>query len=92
MSHAVGHALADGLKKYATTQYKKSDLQQAKEKYPHATPKTAEALLYRDIFEQFYHGQSHWIKDFWMPNPQWEHCNVEDPSARVLPNYNQSGS
>ncbi len=90
-SDAVGHALVDGLKKYATTQYTAGDLQQAKEKYPYATPKTAEALLYRDIFEKFYPGQSHWIKGFWMPNPNWKHCSVEDPSARVLPNYNQSG-
>jgi asparagine synthase (glutamine-hydrolysing) len=31
------------------------------------------------------------IKDFWMPNKNWENCNVSDPSARVLPNYKDSG-
>ena len=27
------------------------------------------------------------IYDYWMPNKTWKHCNVKDPSARVLPNY-----
>lgn len=90
-SDAVGHALADGLKDYAENQYKASDLKQAQIKYPHASPKTAEALLYRDIFEKFYSGRSDWIKDFWMPNKNWKGCNVDDPSARFLSNYNKSG-
>ena len=31
------------------------------------------------------------VKDFWMPNKEWEGCNVNDPSARVLSNYGASG-
>ena len=31
------------------------------------------------------------IKDFWMPNKNWEGCNVNDPSARYLSNYGDSG-
>ena len=31
------------------------------------------------------------IVDFWMPNKSWEGCNVNDPSARVLSNYGESG-
>ena len=27
------------------------------------------------------------IADFWMPNKEWEGCDVDDPSARVLSNY-----
>lgn len=42
-------------------------------------------------FEKFYPNQAHWIKDFWMPNKQWKGCNVNDPSARVLGNYGDSG-
>ena len=38
-----------------------------------------------------YPHKSHWIKDYWMPNKDWEHCNVDDPSARVLINYGKSG-
>jgi asparagine synthase (glutamine-hydrolysing) len=26
-----------------------------------------------------------------MPNKEWENCDVNDPSARVLPNYGKSG-
>ncbi|TCJ98505.1 asparagine synthase (glutamine-hydrolysing) [Volucribacter psittacicida] len=90
-SDAVGHSMVDHLKAYAESKYSDQDLAQAKQKYPHGTPFTKESLLYRDIFEQFYPGQSHWIKDFWMPNKEWEGCNVDDPSARVLGNYGDSG-
>ena len=60
-------------------------------KYTHAKPFTKESLLYREIFEKYYKGQSEMIVDFWMPNKQWEGCNVNDPSARVLSNYGDSG-
>ena len=46
---------------------------------------------YREIFEKYYPGQSEMITDFWMPNKEWEGCNVNDPSARVLSNYGNSG-
>ena len=62
-----------------------------KEKYTHAKPFTKESLLYREIFEKYYKGQSDMVKDFWMPNKNWEGCNVSDPSARVLSNYGDSG-
>ena len=90
-SDAVGHSMVDYLKEYAETLYTEEDLIQAKTKYPYSTPFTKEDLLYRDIFEEFYPGQAKWIKDFWMPNKQWKNCNVDDPSARVLKNYGDSG-
>ncbi|MDG2942107.1 asparagine synthase B [Exercitatus varius] len=90
-SDAVGHSMVDHLKAYAQTQYSDEELAQAKDKYPYATPFTKESLLYRDIFEKFYPGRANWIKDFWMPNKAWEGCNVNDPSARVLVNYGDSG-
>ena len=31
------------------------------------------------------------IPAFWMPNPSWAGCAVDDPSARVLSNYGASG-
>lgn len=31
------------------------------------------------------------LVDFWMPNKSWEGCDVNDPSARVLSNYGDSG-
>ena len=47
--------------------------------------------MYRELFEQYYHGQSRMVVDFWMPNKTWPGCNVDDPSARVLKNYGASG-
>ncbi|MBR3123046.1 MAG: carboxypeptidase-like regulatory domain-containing protein, partial [Prevotella sp.] len=60
-------------------------------KYSHAQPFTKESLLYREIFEKYYPGQSQMIIGFWMPNREWEGCDVDDPSARVLSNYGDSG-
>ena len=90
-SDAVGHSMVDYLKEYAEGKYTEQDVNNAREKYPHGTPFTKESLLYRDIFEKHFKGQSHTIKDFWMPNKEWANCNVADPSARVLPNYGKSG-
>ena len=61
------------------------------EKYQHARPFTKESLLYRDIFEKYYPGQGEMIAGFWMPNKDWAGCDVNDPSARVLANYGDSG-
>ena len=90
-SDAVGHSMVDYLKEFADSKYSDQDLIAAKEKYPYGTPFTKESLLYRDIFEKHFSGQSGLIKDFWMPNKEWSNCNVADPSARVLPNYGKSG-
>ena len=90
-SDAVGHSLVDFIKEYAQGIYSDQELEQAKNKYTHATPFTKESLLFRDIFEELYPGKSKLIKSFWMPNDEWENCDVNDPSARVLPNYGASG-
>lgn len=90
-SDAVGHSMVDYLKEYADSLYTDEDVLKASEKYPYCPPFTKESLLYREIFEEFYPGQAKWIKDFWMPNKTWEGCDVNDPSARVLKNYGDSG-
>ncbi len=90
-SDAVGHSMVDYLKEYAESFYSDEEYERLRKKYTHAQPFTKESLLYREIFEQFYPGQSQMIKDFWMPNKDWEGCNVNDPSARVLSNYGESG-
>jgi asparagine synthase (glutamine-hydrolysing) len=90
-SDAVGHSVTDYLKAYAEAIYSDADLAAAKTKYKHATPISKESLMYRDIFESHFPGKSHCVVDFWMPNKTWENCNVDDPSARVLPNYGKSG-
>lgn len=90
-SDAVGHSMVDYLKELAEEKYSDEDVVNAKEKYPYCTPFTKESLMYRDIFESFFPGNAKWIKDFWMPNKSWENCDVNDPSARVLKNYGDSG-
>ena len=90
-SDAVGHSLVDYLKEYAENFYTDEQFKTLSAKYTHAKPFTKESLLYRELFEKYYPGQGHLIYDFWMPNKNWENCNVDDPSARVLKNYGASG-
>ena len=90
-SDAVGHSMVDDLKDYADSLYTDAQFRAGCEKYDFARPFTKESLLYRDIFEKYYPGQAAMVKDFWMPNPDWEGCKVSDPSARVLANYGASG-
>ena len=90
-SDAVGHSMVDYLKEYAETKYTDEEFEAKRMKYGHARPFTKESLLYREIFEKYYPGQSEMIVDFWMPNKSWEGCDVNDPSARVLSNYGDSG-
>ena len=90
-SDAVGHSMVDYLKEYAEEKYTDEEYEERRKKYSYATPFTKESLLYREIFEKYYPGQAQMIVDFWMPNKDWEGCNVNDPSARVLSNYGASG-
>ena len=90
-SDAVGHSMVDDLKEYAETKYTDAEFEQKRQQYTFAQPFTKESLLYREIFEKYYPGQAPMVKDFWMPNKDWEGCQVSDPSARVLSNYGESG-
>ncbi|MGM9521074.1 MAG: asparagine synthase B [Oscillospiraceae bacterium] len=90
-SDAVGHSMVDDLKEYAEGLYSDEEFEEKRGKYTHAQPFTKESLLYREIFEKYYPGQSKMVVDFWMPNKSWEGCDVNDPSARVLSNYGGSG-
>ena len=90
-SDAVGHSMVDYLKEYAESRYTDGEFEAGCRKYSHARPFTKESLLYRDIFEKYYPGQGEMVVDFWMPNRAWEGCDVNDPSARVLSNYGDSG-
>ena len=90
-SDAVGHSMVDHLKEYAEDYYSDEEYELLCTKYDHARPFTKESLLYREIFEKYYKDNSEMIADFWMPNKEWEGCNVNDPSARVLSNYGESG-
>lgn len=90
-SDAVGHSMVDYIKEYAEGLYTQEEFEERAAKYTYATPFTKESLLYRELFEKYYPNQAEMIADFWMPNKNWENCDVNDPSARVLKNYGQSG-
>ena len=90
-SDAVGHSMVDDLKELAKKTYTEEEAAKKAAAYAHAKPFTKESLLYRELFEQFYPGQSRMVIDFWMPNKSWPGCDVNDPSARVLKNYGASG-
>ena len=90
-SDAVGHSMVDDLKKYAEEKYSDEEFKEKIKKYTFATPFTKESLLYRELFEKYYPGQAEMIAGFWMPNKEWAGCDVNDPSARVLSNYGDSG-
>ena len=90
-SDAVGHSMVDYLKEYAEEKYSDEEFKKLSKKYKKHQPFTKESLLYREIFEKYYPNQSDMIIDYWMPNKEWDGCNVTDPSARVLSNYGKSG-
>lgn len=90
-SDAVGHSMVDYLKEYANNIYTDKEYEEKIAKYSFSKPFTKESLLYREIFEKYYPNQAEMVVDFWMPNKNWENCNVNDPSARVLKNYGNSG-
>ena len=90
-SDAVGHSMRLDLIEYAESLYTDEEFEAARRKYTHAQPFTKESLLYREIFEKYYPGQAEMVVDFWMPNREWEGCDVNDPSASVLSNYGASG-
>lgn len=90
-SDAVGHSMVDHIKAYAEACYSDEAYRAGIGKYDFARPFTKESLLYRELFEKYYPGQAEMVAGFWMPNKEWEGCDVDDPSARVLPNYGASG-
>ena len=91
-SDAVGHSMVDDLKELAEMKYSMEDFTKNCEKYSWKRPFTKESLMYRDIFESYYPDMDRMIIDYWMPNKDWEGCNVNDPSARYLSNYGDSAN
>jgi len=90
-SDAVGHSMVDELKAMSERTISDQELLEAKNIYPENTPFSKEALMYRKIFDDHFPELGHLTPSYWMPNREWENCDVMDPSARVLPNYGASG-
>lgn len=89
-SDAVGHSMVDHLKAHAQQLFSDLEFEQIKGNYT-PTPISKEALWYRQIFDEFYPDQAHLIPGYWMPNPNWVGSSINDPSARYLSNYHDSG-
>lgn len=47
--------------------------------------------LRANLAQKGYSFQSGMIVGYWMPNKEWQGCDINDPSARVLSNYGASG-
>lgn len=57
-SDGVGYGWIDGLKDYAETKISDDDFYRADKRFPVNTPKTKEAYLYREIFEDIFSHKS----------------------------------
>eukprot|EP00466_Bigelowiella_natans_P015944 jgi/Bigna1/46458/estExt_Genewise1.C_40290 len=53
-SDGVGYSWIDGLKDYAEEMVNDKQMQHAKHRFPHNTPQTKEAYLYRSIFDSYF--------------------------------------
>tara|TARA_B100001142_G_scaffold190603_1_gene189654 strand:- start:291 stop:1889 length:1599 start_codon:yes stop_codon:yes gene_type:complete len=73
------------IQEHLETEISDEEFETKRKKYTHNPPHTKEALYYRELFEKHFKNHSNIIPHFWMPNPKW--CNVTDPSARILDNY-----
>lgn len=83
--------MVDYLKEYAESVYTDQEMETLSEKYTYARPFTKESLLYREIFEKYYPGQAEMIADSGCRTKSGRGADVNDPSARVLSNYGESG-
>lgn len=61
------------------------DQEETEKKYPHCTPKSKEALYYRELFERKFPKLAiNFLPHFWMP--RWVE-GITDPSARFIKHY-----
>lgn len=91
-SDAVGHGMVECLIKMADSKYSDEEFQIKSSTYVLNPPLTKEGLMYREIFCSMFPNQEDVISGYWLPNKNWPNCNINDPSARHLPNYGNSGS
>ena len=91
-SDAVGHGMVDCLQQIAEARYTDAEFAQKASQSSSPKPPSKEALLYRELFLEKFPNQEHLIANYWLPNQSWPNCNLQDPSARHLPNYGNSGT
>ncbi len=79
-SDGVGYSWIDSLVEYCENKIPDSEFNKASQIFPHNTPTTKEAFLYRKIFEEFYPQESA-VKSVSKWVPKWQ--KSKDPSGRV---------
>lgn len=81
-SDGVGYGWIDALKAHAESKITEQQMNEAKIRWPHDTPKTKEAYLYREYFEVWFPQQTCTESVVrWIPRSDWG-CS-EDPSGRA---------
>jgi asparagine synthase (glutamine-hydrolysing) len=75
------------LQAYIETLYTDEEFKERQKDYEHCVPQSKEALYFRDMFEYYFGNKiDHIVPRYWLPNPEW--CGlINEPSARVLENY-----
>lgn len=81
-SDGVGYSWIDSLKQHADNEVTDEEMSKASTLYPHDTPTTKEAFLYRKFFEQHFPNKAclTTVKR-WIPRTDWG-CSA-DPSGRA---------
>lgn len=80
-SDGVGYSWIDMLKELGERSVSDEDFSKASELYPHNTPMTKEAFLFRSIFQDHF-GHQGMVKNVKRWIPKWQDYNV-DPSGRA---------
>jgi asparagine synthase (glutamine-hydrolysing) len=87
-SDGVGYSWVDGLKDFAEEAISDEEFAGREEKFPHLTPMTKEAYLYRKIFAEIYpHADVTKQVKRWIP--KWQDYDV-DPSGRANSTHTQT--
>ena len=80
-SDGVGYSWVDTLIQKTEDKYSNDEFNNLIQKYPYNTPKSKEALFYREIFEELFPKCEKTVEK-WIPNTQWEGVK-SDPSGRA---------
>ncbi len=84
----VGYSWVDGLKEYCEQAITDGEFKRRHLFYPHNTPRTKEAFLYRKIFEELFdHHEATKLTQKWIP--KWQEHD-EDPSGRASKYHKKS--
>ena len=88
-SDSVGYNWKQCLKEKAEQTISDETMSNASVLYPHSTPVSKEAMLYRQIYDSWYKDIDN-VDKYWMPEMAWFDTEITDPSALVLDCYKNS--